>query len=144
MKIAVINGPNLNLLGTREPDVYGSKTLANLEADLNAEAKEWNTSLRWFQSNHEGAIIDEIHRLKDEGIDAGIINPAGLTHTSVALRDAIAASGIPWIEVHLSNVHARETFRHHSFTAGVCRAQISGLGFEGYHSALRAFAKRRE
>ena len=140
--IAIINGPNLDRLGRREPEIYGRETLADLEQRLRAEAKEFGVEVAFFQSNHEGALIEHIAGLADAGAQGLIINAAGLTHTSVALRDAIAASGLPAIEVHISNVHAREEFRHRSLTAGVCVGVIAGLGFAGYSLALRHLAGR--
>lgn len=136
-KIAILNGPNLDRLGIREPEIYGHTTLKALNDQLEAVAKAANVALHFFQSNHEGALIDEIYRLSDNGFTAGIINPGGLTHTSVALRDALAGSGMDWIEVHISNIHQRESFRHTSMTSAVCLGQISGLGIQGYHAALQ-------
>lgn len=136
-KIAVINGPNLDRLGKREPDVYGKETLADLETLLRGNSDGDNTTLLFFQSNHEGALIDRIATLTDEGCDGIIINPGGLTHTSVALRDALAGSTIPAVEVHISNIYKREEFRHRSVTAPSCHGVISGLGFHGYLAAMR-------
>lgn len=141
-KIALLNGPNLDRLGQREPEIYGTTTLKELESRMIAEAEALGIALHCFQSNHEGALIDEISRIASDGFAAGIINPAGYTHTSVALRDALAGSGIDWLEVHLSNIHRRERFRRHSFTAGACIGQISGLGLEGYSAALKFLATR--
>jgi 3-dehydroquinate dehydratase II len=137
MKILVLNGPNLNLLGTREPQTYGATTLAQVEAGLHALAAERGAALTCFQSNHEGALIDRIHAARLESVDAIIINPGGLTHTSVALRDALAGVAIPFIELHISNVHKREAFRHHSYLSGIAVAVIAGLGVAGYGLALR-------
>ena len=137
MTILILNGPNLNLLGTREPETYGHATLADLEADLRAAFPE--VTLAFFQSNHEGALIDRLHEAHRQVVDGIVFNPGGYTHTSVALRDAIAAIDPPVVEVHLSNVHAREAFRHHSYLAPVCAGQICGLGRAGYHLAVRYF-----
>ena len=137
---AVLNGPNLDRLGLREPEVYGSKTLRDLEEALQAEAGKLEIDLILFQSNHEGALIDKIAEIADHGCAGAVLNPAGLTHTSVALRDSIAASGLPFVEVHISNIYRREAFRHRSFTAPVCVGSICGLGFQGYILALRYLA----
>ena len=136
LKILVVHGPNLNLLGTREPEVYGRQTLADIDAQLVALGLELGAQVSTFQSNHEGALIDRIHQARVEGVAGILINPGGLTHTSVALRDALAAVAIPAIEVHLSNVHAREEFRRHSYISGVVLGQICGLGAQGYQLAL--------
>lgn len=136
LKILVVHGPNLNLLGTREPEVYGRQTLADIDAQLVALGLELGAQVSTFQSNHEGALIDRIHQARVEGVAGILINPGGLTHTSVALRDALAAVAIPAIEVHLSNVHAREEFRHHSYISGIVLGQICGLGAQGYQLAL--------
>jgi 3-dehydroquinate dehydratase II len=135
MHVLVLNGPNLNRLGTRETAVYGSQTLADLESTLQTAFPD--VRLRFFQSNHEGELIESLHAAADEGLEGVVLNPAGLSHTSIALRDAIASIDIPVIEVHISNIHAREAFRHHSVTAGACRGVIAGLGTNGYALAIR-------
>ena len=137
MKLLVLNGPNLNLLGTREPQVYGHTLLADIEAALVREAAARGATLVCFQSNHEGALIDRIHAAPGEGVGFIVINPGGLTHTSVALRDALAGVAIPFVEVHLSNVHQRETFRHHSYLAPIAVAVLAGFGPAGYSMALQ-------
>jgi 3-dehydroquinate dehydratase-2 len=136
--LLVINGPNLNLLGTREPEVYGKQTLDDINARLLQIAKDAGHHLQFLQSNAESELIDRIHAAKREGIDFIIINPAAFTHTSVALRDALAGVAIPFIEVHLSNVHAREPFRHHSYFSDLAVGTIVGLGAQGYELALAA------
>jgi 3-dehydroquinate dehydratase II len=137
MSILVINGPNLNLLGSREPHIYGSTTLPQIEAELVQMAANAGAKLQTLQSNHEGVLIDRIHAARNDGTDFIIINPGGLTHTSVALRDALAGVAIPFIELHLSNVHKREEFRHHSFLSAVAVGVICGLGVNGYRLALQ-------
>ncbi len=134
--ILVIHGPNLNLLGKREPEVYGRLSLQDINQSLTLHAQKAGFSLNTFQSNWEGAIVDRIHQAQDDGTQFIIINPAALTHTSVALRDALLGVALPYIEVHLSNVHARETFRHHSYLSDKAVGVICGLGAKGYHFAL--------
>ncbi|WP_130804791.1 type II 3-dehydroquinate dehydratase [Acinetobacter ihumii] len=134
--ILVIHGPNLNLLGKREPDVYGYLTLDDINQQLITQAQNSNIQIETFQSNWEGAIVDRIHQAQSEGIKFIIINPAALTHTSVALRDALLGVALPFIEVHLSNVHARESFRHHSYLSDKAIGVICGLGANGYAYAL--------
>lgn len=142
-KLLLLNGPNLNLLGTREPEVYGRTTLADIESAATAQAAAAGATLACFQSNHEGALIDRIHAATSEGIDAIIINPGGLTHTSVALRDALAGVAIPFIEVHISNIYRREEFRHHSFLSSQAIGTICGLGPEGYRFAIDFALEKR-
>jgi 3-dehydroquinate dehydratase-2 len=137
MSILVLHGPNLNLLGTREPQVYGSTTLPQIDAELTQIAANAGAKLQTLQSNHEGVLIDRIHAARLDGTDFILINPGGLTHTSVALRDALAGVALPFIEVHLSNVHKRETFRHHSFLSEIALGVICGLGANGYRLALQ-------
>ncbi|OTG82190.1 type II 3-dehydroquinate dehydratase [Acinetobacter sp. ANC 4648] len=134
--ILVIHGPNLNLLGKREPEVYGHLTLENINQQLIAQAQQSQISLETFQSNWEGAVVDRIHQAQQDGVQFIIINPAALTHTSVAVRDALLGVAIPFIEVHLSNVHAREAFRHHSYLSDKAVGVICGLGAQGYSYAL--------
>lgn len=138
MKILVIHGPNLDLLGKREPGIYGKTTLTQINSKLKQLAKKYKARLVIFQSNHEGDIVDRIGSVKKDKIDTIIINPAAYTHTSIAIRDAIAACGIPAIEVHLSNIYAREEFRHTSLIAPACKGQISGFGPQSYYLALTA------
>ena len=135
-KLLLLNGPNLNLLGTREPATYGATTLAEIETAAIAQARAAGAELQVFQSNHEGALIDRIHAARLEQVDAIVINPGGLTHTSVALRDALAGVAIPFIEIHISNVHQRESFRHHSFLSAIAKGVICGLGTDGYRLAI--------
>lgn len=136
--ILVLNGPNLNLLGTREPEHYGTTTLADINQQLAVRAKELDCSIETFQSNHEGELVDRIHQAGADNIDFIIINPAAFTHSSVAVRDAISGVHIPFIECHLSNVHAREEFRQHSYFSDLAVGVISGLGPQGYDLALQA------
>ncbi|HMB21230.1 MAG TPA: type II 3-dehydroquinate dehydratase [Anaerolineales bacterium] len=140
MKILVLHGPNLNMLGTREPEIYGSMTLSDINTALMELGREFGADLKCFQSNHEGALIDALQEAK-AWANGVLFNPGGYTHTSVALRDTISAIGIPVIEVHLSNVYAREEFRHHSMISAVCRGKIVGLGWRSYTLALRALAE---
>ena len=135
-KILLINGPNLNLLGTREPEVYGKQTLSDIENAAKQQIKAANGEFLCFQSNHEGALIDRIHAARTENVDAIIINPGGYTHTSVALRDALAGVAIPFVEVHISNIHQREAFRHHSYLSDIAKGVICGLGTDGYRFAI--------
>ncbi len=141
MDILILHGPNLDLLGTREPEVYGSLTLTEINTKLYQFAEEHGVTLQIYQTNSEGALIDALHEARGwaQGI---VINPGGYTHTSVALRDAITAVGLPTIEVHLSNIHARESFRHTSLVAPVCVGQISGLGWLGYRFAIEWLLER--
>lgn len=136
MKILILHGPNLNLLGTREPEVYGSMTLENINEKMITLGKELNAEIKCSQSNHEGALIDALHdaRTWANGV---VFNPGGYTHTSIALRDAISAIQIPVIEVHLSNVYAREEFRHTSFVSAVCKGKVTGFGWRSYELGLR-------
>lgn len=142
MDIGIVNGPNLDRLGKREPEVYGSRTLADLEAEVRAHATQLGLKPRFFQSNHEGEIIDTLAKWTDDGVKLLVINPGGHTHVSVALRDAIAGSGMRTVEVHISNIYKREPFRHTSVTAGACVGVITGLGFEGYKLAVDFLARK--
>ena len=137
MSILLLNGPNINLLGTREPHISGADTLADVERRFKEEAVALGTTAECFQSNHEGALIDRIHAARLDGTQAIVINPGGLTHTSVALRDALSGVALPVVEIHISNVHKREAFRHHSFISGIAEGVIAGLGVMGYSAALR-------
>jgi 3-dehydroquinate dehydratase-2 len=141
-RFLVIHGPNLNLLGSREPEVYGRTTLADINRQLAERAESSNLDLECFQSNHEGALIERIHAAREQQVDYIIINPAAYTHTSVALRDALAGVAIPFVEVHLSNVFAREAFRHHSYFSDLAIGVISGLGADGYALALEYLLNR--
>jgi 3-dehydroquinate dehydratase II len=143
-KILLLNGPNLNLLGTREPEVYGHDTLASIEARLQTLAQANGAELQTYQSNHEGALVDRIHLARQDQVDFILINPAAFTHTSVALRDAFAAVAIPFIEIHLSNVFAREAFRHHSYLTDIAAGLVCGLGAQGYELALIAAMNKIE
>ena len=140
-RIVIINGPNLDRLGIRESNIYGDQTLTDLENLLTEEAESLGVHVQFYQSNHEGFIIDEIGEYSDSEVFGLILNPGALTHTSLALRDAIAASDLPAIEVHISNIYQREDIRQHSLTAPACIGVISGLGFDGYVAALRHLAK---
>lgn len=135
-KILVLHGPNLNLLGTREPEVYGHITLADIDKQLKADGKAAGVEIATFQSNHEGELIDRVQAARNEGVCYIVINPGAFTHTSVALRDALAGVAIPFVEVHLSNIHARETFRQHSYFSDIATGVICGLGADGYRYAL--------
>ena len=137
-KILVIHGPNLNLLGTREVDVYGKISIDKIDGELRKLAKENKAKLEIMQSNHEGDIVDKIGKAKSDGVEGILINPAAYTHTSVAIRDAVAASGVPACEVHLSNIYAREEFRHTSLVAPVAKGQVSGFGLKSYLLGLEA------
>jgi 3-dehydroquinate dehydratase II len=138
--LLVLNGPNLNLLGVRQPEIYGRTSLADIEADCRARADELGCTLDFRQSNHEGQLIDWIQEARQTA-DAIGINPGGLTHSSVALRDALVASDLPVVEIHLSNIHAREEFRHRSFVSGIARGVICGFGAQGYLFAIEALAR---
>lgn len=140
--ILVLHGPNLNLLGTREPGIYGADTLDAINARLAARARAAGLSLDCFQSNHEGALVDRVQAARSDGTRFILINPGAFTHTSVALRDALLAVAIPFVEVHLSNVHAREDFRRHSYFSDVAVGVICGLGAQGYELALEFALKR--
>lgn len=142
--IGILNGPNLNRLGKREPEIYGRETLTSLENRLTQKAVELGICVECFQSNHEGALIDQLVAWEDAGVRAVVFNPGALTHTSVALHDAIAGSALQVIEVHISNIYQREAFRHHSMTASACQAVLSGLGLEGYLIALEYLAKQTQ
>ena len=140
--IAVINGPNLNMLGKREPGVYGAHTLEQINRELTAAAGPLGLSLGFFQSNHEGVLVDRIHQMVDQPPAGVIINPGGLTHTSVALRDALVMLSCPRVEVHMSNIYQREKFRHTSLLSDIVTGQITGFGHFGYHMALSALHHR--
>ena len=139
-KIQVINGPNLNMLGKREPELYGSLTLDQINTDLVQQAIPLGVEIDFFQSNHEGAIVDKIHEIFDENIAGVMINPGALTHTSIALRDALLLLSCPIVEIHLSNIYKREAFRHKSMLADIVTGQVAGFGHYGYQMALNALA----
>jgi 3-dehydroquinate dehydratase-2 len=141
-RILVLHGPNLNLLGTREPEIYGRTTLADIHNEMEARARRDGVQIESFQSNSEGGLIDRVQAARAEGVEFIIVNPGGYTHTSVALRDALAAVSIPFIEVHLSNIFARESFRHHSYFSDIAVGTICGLGAHGYGLALEAALAR--
>jgi 3-dehydroquinate dehydratase-2 len=140
--LLLLNGPNLNLLGSREPHIYGNATLEDVERAAAEQVKSSGARISFLQSNHEGALIDRIHAARDQQVDFIVINPGALTHTSIALRDALAGVAIPFIEVHISNVHQREAFRQHSYLSDIALGVICGLGIDGYRQAID-FALRR-
>ncbi|HJH11089.1 MAG TPA: type II 3-dehydroquinate dehydratase [Metalysinibacillus jejuensis] len=144
MKIMILNGPNLNRLGKREPEIYGHETLQDVEHKLLQLANKHEVTIDFRQSNHEGELVDWLHEAADNAYEGVVINPAAYTHTSVALHDAIAGIDVPVIEVHISNVHKREAFRHHSYLAPACIGQIVGLGTYGYQLALQTFIQKGE
>jgi len=144
MKFMCLNGPNLNRLGKREPEIYGKETLADVQAKLERLAEDFGATIDFRQSNHEGQLVDWIHEAADMHISGIVFNPGAYTHTSIALRDAIASVDVPVIEVHISNIHKREAFRHHSYLAPECVGQIAGLGTKGYELALRSFLEDRK
>jgi 3-dehydroquinate dehydratase II len=141
-RVLLLNGPNLNLLGAREPAIYGTDTLESIEKRAAAVARETGHDLVAFQSNAEHELIERVHRARSEGVAFLIVNPGAFTHTSIALRDAILGTGLPFIEIHLSNIHAREAFRRHSYFSDIALGVISGLGAFGYEAAVRAAAQR--
>ena len=136
-KIGLLNGPNLDRLGRREPEVYGSVTLKQIVEKVVSKAEAYDCEVDSFQSNHEGDLIDQIHKWSDDDFKGMILNPGGLTHTSITLRDAVVASGLNTVEVHLSNIHAREDFRHKSLISGIASAVVAGMGHHGYIFALK-------
>lgn len=142
MDVLVVNGVNLNMLGRREPEVYGTTTLADIEAGLRVAAEAFELEIDFVQSNHEGVLVDRIHAAADDGTKYIIINPGAFTHTSVAIRDALLAVAIPVVEVHISNTHAREAFRHHSYISDIAEGVIAGLGVYGYSMALSYVATK--
>ncbi len=142
MDVLVINGPNLNTLGTREPDIYGSVTLPEIEASLIAQGAAAGLTVDTFQSNHEGAIIDRLHAARGDGTRFIIVNPGAFTHTSVAIRDAFAAIAVPFCELHISNIHAREEFRHHSYLSDLAVGVMVGFGTHGYTMAMDFVTRR--
>jgi 3-dehydroquinate dehydratase-2 len=137
-ELLLINGPNLNLLGSREPKLYGMKSLAQIETELISDAERLGHRLQTYQSNHEGELVDRVQKAKTDGVAFILLNPGGYTHTSVALRDALLAVSLPFIEIHLSNTHSREAFRKHSYFSDIARGVIVGLGPMGYKLALQA------
>lgn len=141
MKIGILNGPNLNRLGLREPEVYGSLTLDDLQKMIKDEAVQMDIDVDFYQSNHEGDLVDKIHEWADSGYTGVIANPGAYTHTSVALRDAYSSTTMKFVEVHISNIYKREDFRHTSYTAPICDGVITGLGFYGYIAALNYMAE---
>ncbi len=141
-KLLLLNGPNLNLLGSREPEVYGATTLAEIEQAAVAQAQAAGAELACLQSNHEGDLIDRIQAAKAQGVEAIVINPGGLTHTSVALRDALAGVAIPFVEVHISNIYKRESFRHHSYLSELAAGVVCGLGPDGYRISIEFAIKK--
>ena len=142
MRLLVLQGPNLNLLGTRERSVYGAATLADVQRDLDELAAELAVELEHFQANGEGALVDRIQRAAREGVAGAIVNAGAYTHTSIALRDALVGTSLPFVEVHISNVHAREPFRHQSFLSDVASGLVVGFGIAGYRLALRGLVAR--